>query len=281
MDDAVIRCLGSKICSPFLPRNTSRDDAVCYVSAGTSEIYECRASDQHVVVTFTGGEPNGAQVDTQGRIHIADCGHAAVLRVDDSGQPGLLVKAYEDRTFRGPSSVAICENGSIYFTDSGPLGETTLEKPRGSVFCIAASSNGSQLLRPVILDALAHPCGLAASEDGKVMFVAELMQNRVLRIVQRPPNAHHVSVFYQFSGGMGPSCVVVDAHNILYVGHYDFAGSSASTYGKISVISSDGSFLHTLEVPAPEISGLCLSADQTFLYVTEVSTNCIYKVPVR
>ena len=50
------------------------------------------------------------------------------------------------------------------------------------------------------------------------------MTNRLLRLVQRPANAYHLSVFYQFSGAMGPSCVTCADDGTLYVGLYDFAG---------------------------------------------------------
>lgn len=227
----VIRCRGAKICSPFVPRDPL-DATIYYVSAGTGEIFECRPQDnsqQHTSLAFTGGEPYGAQFDQKGRIHVADCAHAAVLRVDDNGQPpGVMVKAYEERSFRGPSAIAFGsqdDEDTIYFTDSGPLGETTLEKPKGSIFSICTSPSGGQILRPLAFECLAHPCGIASSPaDPKVLFVVEMMQNRILRLCRRPSSTHHLSVFHQFAGGLGPSCISCDKSGALYVGHYDFAG---------------------------------------------------------
>lgn len=225
-----IRCRGAKICSPFVSRDPLDAAAIYYVSAGTGEVFACRplANSAHESVAFSGGEPYGAQFDRLGRLHIADAAHAAVLRVDDAGQPGVMVKAYEERAFRGPSAIAFAArdgDDTIYFTDSGPLGETTLEKPRGSVFSISTSPSGGQILRPLALECLAHPCGIATTTaDPTLLFVAEMMQNRILRLCQRPSGAHHASVFHQFAGGMGPSCVVCDASGNVFVGHYDFAG---------------------------------------------------------
>uniref|UniRef100_K3W8A4 SMP-30/Gluconolactonase/LRE-like region domain-containing protein n=1 Tax=Globisporangium ultimum (strain ATCC 200006 / CBS 805.95 / DAOM BR144) TaxID=431595 RepID=K3W8A4_GLOUD len=220
----VIRCRGTKICSPFVSRDPL-NPAIYYVSAGTAEIFECKPQESHTSLAFSGGEPYGAQFDQYGRIHIADCAHAAVLRVDDAGQPGVMVKAYEERAFRGPNSIAFGADGTIYFTDSGPMGETTLEKPRGSIFSICTSPSGGQILRPLALECLAHPSGITASPaDPKILFVAEMMQNRIVRLCQRPSNTYHLNVFYQFAGGLGPSCIACDGHGKLYVGHYDFAG---------------------------------------------------------
>ncbi len=52
-----------------------------------------------------------------------------------------------------------------------------------------------------------------------------MMTNRVLRFVQRPVGVFHSSVFFQFSGRMGPSAVCCDSDGNVYVARYDFAGS--------------------------------------------------------
>ena len=130
---------------------------------------------------------------------------------------------------QGPSAVAFDNNGTLYFTDSGALGETTLGNPKGSVFYISGPES-AQILRPLALECLAHPCGIAASARGQAVYVAEMMRNRVLRFAQRPAGVFHLSVFCQMSGGLGPSCLALDeTTETLYVGKYDFSG----TYGDL------------------------------------------------
>ncbi|ETI48559.1 hypothetical protein, variant [Phytophthora nicotianae CJ01A1] len=226
----VIPCRGAKICSPFV----AGDGCIHYVSAGTGEVFKYQAPDSHTPVVFSGGEPFGAQFDHRGRLHLADCAHAAILRVDDTAQPGVMVKAYEERAFRGPNGIAFAQDDTLFFTDSGPLGETTLEKPQGSVFCIASSPSGGQVLRPLVMECLAHPWGIAVSPDTGALFVAETMKNRIVRLRQRPNNAYHTSIFHQFSGGMGPSGLACGADGALYVGHYDFSGNIYATVRKIT-----------------------------------------------
>jgi hypothetical protein len=46
----------------------------------------------------------------------------------------------------------------LFFTDSGPLGESSVENPTGSLFAIDLSVS---MLKPIIYSKLAHPCGLA------------------------------------------------------------------------------------------------------------------------
>ncbi|CEG40832.1 Predicted alkaloid synthase/Surface mucin Hemomucin [Plasmopara halstedii] len=266
----VISCRGAKICSPFV----TSDDSIYYVSAETGEVFQFHPPCEHVPIVFSGGEPFGAQFDHKGRLHLADCAHAAILRVDDDAQPGVMVKTYEERPFRGPNSIAFAQDGSLFFTDSGPMGETTLEKPQGSVFCITSSPVGGQVLRPLLTECLAHPWGIAVSPKNGALFVAETMQNRIVRLHQRPSNVYHASVFYQFTGGMGPSGIACGADGTLYVGHYDFSGVD----GKIFVIGSDGILKRTFEIPGSEITGLCLSHDESYVLVTEASTNTIHKL---
>jgi hypothetical protein len=48
-----------------------------------------------------------------------------------------------------------------------------------------------------------------------------MMKNRVLRFFKRPEGAYHGSVFFQLSGGIGPSCLALDAQGSLYIGQFE------------------------------------------------------------
>ena len=142
--------------------------------------------------------------------------------------------------------------GNVYFTDSGPMGETSIANPRGSLFCVDGEQ---QMLRPLAYECLAHPCGLALSGDHQTLFVAETMHNRVLRFAQSPPGSFHMSVvctisagrllwsvlqFYQFSGRLGPTALTYDSNSgNLYVGHSDFKGATSRACQPLSTLSRD------------------------------------------
>ncbi|OQS00148.1 hypothetical protein THRCLA_06191 [Thraustotheca clavata] len=271
-----IKCKGTKICSPFV-REINGKEVIGYVSSGTGEVF-AYSEGKHVPLTYTGGEPFGAVFDAHGKIHIADCAHGAILRADlanHSHQPGIVVKVYEEKPFRGPSSIAISPSNITYFTDSGPMGETTIEQPRGSVYCIAPNPSGGHILKPLAMECLAHPCAVAVSPNSKLVYVAEMMNNRILRFVQRPSGIYHMSVFHQFSGDLGPSCLACDTTGRIYVGSFDIAGGTDSTNGRIYILSPQGIIKNTLEVPGQEITGLCVEATHK-LYVTEATTNSLH-----
>jgi aspartate beta-hydroxylase len=107
-----------------------------------------------------------------------------------------------------------------------------------------------------------------------MVYVCEMSANRLLRFFQKPTGVFHYSVFRQFSGGVGPSCVAVDKAGKIYIGHYDLGAGS----GRISVLSpDDGKVIQELSVPGPEVTGLAISPDNSLL-VTEASTKAVYRL---
>lgn len=223
----------------------------------------------------TGGQPAGAAFGPKGAMFLADLAHAAIVKWQKDGTQQVVVTEYEGKTLKGPSSVAFDGRGTLYFTDSGALGETTLQSKKGSVFCITGPEN-SQILRPLALECLAHPCGIAVSSRGTAVYVAEMMTNRILRFAQRPAGVYHVSVFCQLSGGVGPSCLALDeTTGVLYVGMYDFAEvASAGTI--VAIGTEDGREQGRYSVDGPEITGLALGDGK--LVVTEASSGTLQTV---
>lgn len=228
------------------------------------------------------GQPLGVEFDNQGVAFVCDAAHQAILRVSrvemEDGVPRqeieTYVKEYEQMPFLGPNSLCFSkQSGVLYFTDSGPFGETSMQNSRGSVYCVNPKTG---LLVPMCQNSLAHPCGVATSPDEKIIYVAETMMNRIIRLSQSPPGVFHTSVFYQLTGRVGPTAIAVNQVGNLFVAHFDFA--DVTEVGKILEISSDGELLNTYIVPGPEISGLCLTPDNKFLLVTERSSSSLYRV---
>jgi len=226
------------------------------------------------------GQPLGLSFDVQGVAFVCDAAHQAILRVqrvEGEEGPGQqiepYVKEYEQQVFLGPNSLCLSKNtGMLYFTDSGPLGETSLQNPRGSVFAI---SPATQLLIPLVLNSLAHPCGVALSPDEKNIYVCETSMNRILRLTQSPPQVYHTSVFVQLSGRFGPTAIAVSSEGMIFVAHFDFAENTET--GKVLAIDQNGEVTGYFEVPGPEITGLCLSPDESQLLITERSTTSLYR----
>lgn len=162
-------------------------------------------------------------IDKSKNIFLADLANQAILaRNNEEKETNTpeLVKEFEGVPLIGPNSL-ICSdiNNQLYFTDSGPMGETSLENPKGSVFMIDLEA---QIITPLALNCLAYPTGLALSQDEKVLYVSETSKNRLLRFVQTNQSPYYFSVFYQFSGRLGPTSIAIHQNDYIFVARYEF-----------------------------------------------------------
>lgn len=271
----------SQICSPMF----DAEGTLFVASQASGEILSASA-DSHLLRPWGNsfGSPCSLVLDTQGNLYAADLAHAAVVNVEPGAkqqQIHKVVKEYESRPFKGPSSLAFDKNGTLFFTDSGPLGDTTLQNPCGSVYAITQTSGSGQMLQPLLADCLAHPCGIAVCPVTECVYVTEMLRNRVLRFAQRPGGVYHCSVFHTFTGGLGPSAITIDDRGLIFVALYDFSTATQTKEGTISVIHAKKGLMCTIALPSgPEVSGITLSPCQTQLYATEASSNTVYNCSI-
>ena len=261
------------VCSPV-----EDPEGQLYLVAQSGEILKVVEGQTQVWIPI-GGQPSSLVFDSNGAAFIGDKAHQAILspnEVDNRVETTSVVKDYEGRPLLGPNSMVLSEqNNYLYFTDSGPLGESTLSNPIGSVF---AADLDLMVLKPLAYRCLAHPSGIAVSNDGKTVFVSETLQNRILRFAQNPNGVHHASVFHQFTGRLGPTCLAMTANNLLYVARYEFEDYDKT--GLIDILNMKGEKENEILIPnAPEISGMSFSRKQgNILWVTEVTTASCYRI---
>ena len=167
----------------------------------------------------------------------------------------------------------------MYFTDSGPWGETSIQNPRGSVFSITPDG---QLLQPLAYECLAFPSGIALSHDESMFYVCETMNNRVVRFVQKPTGVFHFAAFHQFSGGFLPTTIACDSNGYLFVGRADpVSGAARKEESLVSVLSPwSGKEVAEIRIPGSTVSGLAFDKEKKNLLVCEASTNTIYKLNI-
>ena len=213
----------------------------------------------------TGGQPYTLIHESSNTIFITDLAQQAIYSYTDEESLQEVIRGYEGKPFLGPNSLAFHENSnSLYFTDSGPMGETSLLNPRGSVF-VADIEQGT--IKPIILNALAHPAGIAITQDGKHAYVAETFRNRILKISFASNGNCFTTVFYQFSGRLGPTALCISESNLIYVANYEF--QSLNNKGKISVLTNTGALKKYFHVPISEITSMSFSrVKNNILYIT-------------
>eukprot|EP01083_Nonionella_stella_P262212 891872_1 len=118
------------------------------------------------------GQPNCVSFEDGNSMIICDPSSLALLTTasDNNKLTSVLCNEYESESFHGPSHCIIDSKGRKYFTDSGPLGNTSLQNPKGSVFCI----NTEGILRPLAYKCLSQPTDLAFSPNQKCLDVLEM-----------------------------------------------------------------------------------------------------------
>lgn len=213
-----------------------------------------------------GGEPSGLAIECTSNVcYIADTAQQGILAKgldDKSAEFTHIVGDFEGQPLEGPNSLILDNDGRIlYFTDSGHFGETNLSNPTGSVFTVDLE-DGS--ISPLCYRSLAYPSGLALSKNQQSLYVAETFANRIIRFYLGEENTLY-SVFFQFSGRVGPTALAMNDQDLLFVARYE--RMSTSLDGQISVLNSAGNLLHNIAIPDyPEINGLSFSKVNLFLY---------------
>lgn len=161
------------------------------------DVYQMTSEGAMEVAFSTGGQPTGLVFDMQGSSFIADMAHQAILSqtvTDLRIEITPVIKDFDGNNLKGPNSMVLSEkNNSLFFTDSGPMGETNLENPCGSIYAIDL---GVSMLKPIVYGKLAHPSGLALSPNENILYVAETLMNRILRVVLHSSGVYHTSVFH-------------------------------------------------------------------------------------
>lgn len=252
-----------------------------YVTSSDGYIYRKNETEINPLYNTT-GQPTGLAFDIEAGLYIADPAHQGILGQglpEPKAERLSFVKEYEGTPLLGPNSLILNKDGSsLFFTDSGPFGLTGLANPRGSIYTIDIETNS---IKPLIHELLAQPYGLTLSLDESSLFVAEMCKNRVLRLVQHPAGIFHFSTFCQFSGRFGPSAIAMHQSNNLFVAQYDFPECNKN--GTILIVNENSKIEGEIVIPdGPEITGISFShVNADLLYVTEKTTNSLYKVIVN
>lgn len=158
----------------------------------------------------------------------------------------------------------------MFFTDSGPFGETSISNCNGSVFMINLED---QILCPIALNCLAYPSGLVLDKNEDVLFVCETLRNRVLKFYVGEEGNFIFTVFHQFSGRLGPLAISRNNDDYVFVARFEFFKFSKE--GLISVFNQKGVITQNIVLPGyPEINGMQFSKiNHNVLLLTENSVN--------
>ncbi len=252
--------------------------------------------DRNAVMTWDG---------TKNSVFSAEkgCGQSAVVPTDqgeflttcyDNGTigrmaaDGTVLPAYshdkDGNAFVGPNDFAPDGHGGIYFTTSGSHGSAI----DGKVFYIAG--DGTISLKAGDLH---NANGVAVSKDGKILYLVETDENRLLQFKIGPDASlsdrrifvnlddltHHVVHIW-------PDGVKIDSRGRIYIGQ-----SARETHvplaGVIFVVDASGKLIRKLTLPSLQVPNFAFGPDEKTLYVTAVDQidkspylGKLYSIPI-
>ena len=236
----------------------------------TGQLYVCNESgelltfdeDGNYSTIFTlGGMPKCiAFGPSNNSIYIADLMNKVIYEkpVEKDKEINFILKDYCGVSLKGPTSLVRSKDDDyIICTDPGNFGSSTINNTNGSLYLFDINNN---VLKPLILNNLAYPCDIYHDKEEDVFYICEMLNNRVLRMVQNPLGVFHISVFYTFNGKLGPSAITMDEIGNIYVARSDFFDKNKeNNNGIISIINKEGNLSGEIIVEGfTEFNGLLI-----------------------
>ena len=193
-------------------------------------------------------------------IYIADLMNKVVYEkpIEKDKDINFIFRDYCGVSLKGPTSLVRSKDDDFIITaDAGHFGSSNINNTGGSIYLFDINNN---VLKPIILNTLAYPCDIYHDKEEDIFYICEMLNNRVLRLVQNPKGVFHSSVFYTFNGKLGPSAITMDEIGNIYIARSDFYNKNEkNNNGIISIITKDGILSGEIIVEGfSEINGLLI-----------------------
>ncbi len=202
-----------------------------------------------------------------------------IARISAEGKTiGEYKQDMEGRSFIGPNDFTADTRGGVYFTASGPWESDPIV---GKIFYMDSKGEIRQ-----VADDLHYANGIALSNDGKTLYLAESEASRVIQFnVQQDGSLTDRRLFVRVgqvdpdSGSYAyPDGLKMGGKGNLYIGQF--------SKGRIVVVSPDKKLVRTIDVPSPAAPNLNFGPDEAVVYIMAVDDpnnapywGKVYEVP--
>ncbi len=181
-------------------------------------------------VTVLGGFCLGLAFSPQQVLYVCNLKKHSLIWLTRSGRVRGYLDRVGSRKLATPNFSVFDRAGNCYFTDSGEWPQSN-----GWIYRLRPNGRAEAFLGP-----LAFPNGLALSADEKHLFVAQSLQNNVLRIEIKPDGRASARHVYARNLARVPDGLALDGKGNLYVTCY----ASDNVYrvtprGKVSLLAYD------------------------------------------
>jgi len=208
------------------------DGTLFWVDAWASRILRQLPGGESEDLVVGTRRPAGLALGADGRLLVAEFGGNRVSAVDlETLELEVLADAYAGRPLNSPNDLIVDGDGGIWFTDPA-----FLEAPRQRDQQVLYIAPTGEMKR--VAGGLRTPNGIAFSNDGRYLVVAEFFANRLTRFEITGPG--EVGAGEVIARTPSPDGMCVDDGGLLYVA----AG------GNIVWFDFDGNELGRLRIPA-------------------------------
>ena len=270
----------------FFPREDVL--GVFHVISSTGELFQFNESTSEQIMTLN-GHANGLCFDSNGFVYVTDLATNSInfkQIIQQDPNPiieNILAREYDGKSFKGPTSLAYNkEENVLYFADSGVFEDASLAPFDCSIYSIDLET---RVLKK-ILGNLSFVSDICYDNNNNTLYIAETFMNRIVRLKLNDNGVFVGTVFYQFSGRIGPSAITIDENGNLFCARYEYSNSDIDmeieSDGLISVINKNGEMIGELNVPKlPEISGIYISPKKREdLLLTVRNSTAVFKIKI-
>ncbi len=275
----MIQLIAEGLSFPESPCWSDRDNRLYFVEWTGDRIWTVREGKAQLLFnTEPGGGPSGLCQDKDGNFWVCLYSNRKLVQYSPEGILLQAFATFREKSFRGPNDITMDSSGEIYFTDGGDYEEDWVSgRPAGALYHL---DPGRTLHR--LDQGLCFPNGIAASPDGKILYVAEHRKNRVLKYhLATGSQVSHKEVFFilddqcllepDLAYELGPDGMGTDDAGNLWVAHYGG--------GKVVQINDQGTLLKTIHIPrGRKPTNVKVIPTKGMLYITEAEYGLLYAI---
>ena len=222
------------------------------------------------VSTFliTSGFNSGSFMGQDGILYLAGYKTRTIRKAFPNGTYSIYLDSFNGKPLHGPNDLAIDSKGRLYFTD--PVAPE--DKKPGEISRVLYVTTEGEL--KLLVNIPGYTNGIAFGKDPSILYVAVSLNRQIWEVVLNPDgSAKSKSILITLPEPDGPDGMAIDINGNLYVALYN--------NGCVRVINPHGEIINTIPIPGKAVTNCAFGGpNNDILYVTEIETGSVYKIPV-
>ncbi|RZK41928.1 MAG: SMP-30/gluconolactonase/LRE family protein [Pedobacter sp.] len=249
--------------------SVDKDGNVFFTDQPNDQIWKFSRGGELSLFMSNSGRSNGTIFDKDGNLIVCADENNQIWSIDVRGKKKLVYKNPPEKNLNGPNDLWIDARGGIYFTDpyyqrsywnrKAPNieGEHVYYLPKGKRKTITVDED------------LMRPNGIVGTPDGKILYVADALANRVYQYdIEASGNlVNRKLLIPQKSDGM----CLDELGNIYLTGK-----------NGVDIYSKEGKHFANIKIPEPHTANLCFSGvNRDILFITASKSVYTLKMNVK